>query len=272
MNIDEDFFALSTSVFSDDFCSIPLEPLSAFCDGIEADDIDKLLEKFEESEKLAEFECQLTCFDDILPMVEVELSGNGGGNSSVKRAGSSSSNCKVDNKVDTRSCCNRKKVEAETRMIWSMNDVKKVKKKKMKGVSLLAKPPKNISKVKKHASFNSSPFMFIRFAAYFYQHHDYCTNPNKVSINSNENSSREKVKLSDVEKVDIDLITTNQSLNRCESKEIDYNVDNIINLDQFDYKEMDINCDLYDILSEEKGLNEVKASEKQIFKSLIKWQ
>ncbi|XP_015785735.1 uncharacterized protein LOC107363076 [Tetranychus urticae] len=178
-------------LFEDDF----LEPLSAFCESLESNDIDTLLTKFEEDDPFIDFvDDNFSLFDvSLSPSLENEFSTSSHqftSNVHQERRRSSSnsiSTIKVaDTKVDCSSRCgNWKVVKQETKVICSSsrNDVKKVKKKKVTGISLLAKPPK-VNKTKKQL--NGTRICPTRFAAYFYQHHDYCSNPNKIANSSAE--------------------------------------------------------------------------------------
>jgi len=79
-----------------------------------------------------------------------------------------------------------KVVGQETRVIWSRStDIKKLKKKKIKGTSLLAKPTK--AKAKKPI-LNGSRVCPALFSSYFYRNHDYCSNPNKLMLANAANS------------------------------------------------------------------------------------
>ncbi|XP_053204388.1 uncharacterized protein LOC128388940 [Panonychus citri] len=177
-------------LFGDDF----LVPLSEFCESLESNDIDTLLDKFEDDDPFCDI------MDDNFSLFDVSLSPSSlesefstsshqyTSNVHQERRRSSSnsiSTIKVaDTKVDCSSRCgNWKVVKQETKVICSSsrNDVKKVKKKKVTGISLLAKPPK-VNKAKKQL--NGTRICPTRFAAYFYQHHDYCSNPNKIANNS----------------------------------------------------------------------------------------
>lgn len=183
---DEDLLAFNSSLFDedeDDFFGMQLDPsLSAFCESIESTDIDQLISTIEETDKFEDFDLNFSLFDGLTSLLDADFNTP----QERRRSSSSVTTIKVDNKSESSRCSNWK-VKQETKYVSSCS-VKKVKskKKKVTGISLLAKPPK-VTKVKKQI--NDSRICPTRFAAYFYQTHDYCSNPNKAKTDSPETSS-----------------------------------------------------------------------------------
>lgn len=246
MGSEDVLLTLNTDLLDDDFCGLSLEPLSAFCESIESSDIETFLQEFEDSEKCLDSDTGYSLFDDINPLIESELSEmNGkrypsGSNENLVKAG------------ETRIGSWSKLVKSESKILRSRNDfIKKKNKKKVKGVSLLAKPPK--SKKIVNSSKKSSNGVWIcpiRFAAYFYQHHNYCSNPYLAKQDNYQSSTSLLEKSNRNEKAENTNSIKNLEVSRSDCKEVDHHSDNIINLDKFDYNEIDINCNLYVVESE----------------------
>ncbi|XP_074601180.1 uncharacterized protein LOC141855160 [Brevipalpus obovatus] len=198
MMTDDELLAFSSSLFEedDDDDGFFGTQLSEFCESIESSDIDQFISSFEDKGQFDDLDLDLnfSLFDGFGSMLEADFSTP----QERRRNSSNSTTIKVETKLDSSRSGNRK-TKQETTMTTTTttskyvtssncnnssgcNRIKKVKsknnkKKKVAGISLLAKPPK-VTKVKK--SINENRICPSRFAAYFYRTHDYCSNPNKL--------------------------------------------------------------------------------------------
>jgi len=150
---DSDFINLKL-LDDDGFFGLPLEPLHDFNVGLEASDLDSLLDQFEQTEKL--FQQQML---DELDSNSENLVVTSSKSMVVKEV--------VGHKVSTKMASSKSKSSL-------LNGKNGSIKRKKGGISLLAKP----SKVKVIESRRPKrPTSPSHFANYFYQDHDYCPNP-----------------------------------------------------------------------------------------------
>lgn len=164
---DSDF--ILSQLLDDDFFGLPLEPLQDFNVGLEASDLDSLLDQFEAFEQ---FEQDEKFFQEHFG----ELDSNAE-NLLVTSSALSSNNNSVDKVVGHKVVVSTQKSpvsKSKSLLNRNKNGERGTVKRKKGGISLLAKPNNNKVKIIGRQMRPTSP---SRFAHYFYQDHDYCPNP-----------------------------------------------------------------------------------------------
>lgn len=163
---DTDYISLKMLTDDDGFFGLPLEPLHDFNVGLEASDLDSLLDQFEEqTEKLFQQHFgemgsnseNLSLLNTTVKSVSEKVVGHKVGSSNSQRVTSSPA---------SKSSSSKSLLNAKSGSV----------KRKKGGISLLAKPNKVKSVMERRAQRErtTSP---SHFEHYFYQDHDYCPNP-----------------------------------------------------------------------------------------------